>query len=352
MMKTAWRVLFAVSFSFIFMAAGCQDGTEDPSLGSDEGDIIGGTTDTGDPSVVMLRSGGSGFCTGTLVTPTVVLTAAHCVEGGDTTSVGFGVNGSSTPASVRTYHYHPSWNTNDVGAGNDIAVVILNNPVSGVTPTPISRGGASSPVTGSNVRIVGFGQNSSTSGFGTKRTANTTVSSALSRFLNVGRTGTEKCFGDSGGPTFFRGADGVERVVGVTSYGNSSCTSGGTDTRVDAYLSFLDPYIGSGPGPGDTVPPVANLTSPANNSTVAAGTRTITFTVTDNVGVGDATLTWNFNGKVSPCSAPAAGWTCSRSGNTFNFTANIGAGTRTFKLQASDTSGNSTTTPTYSLTFQ
>jgi secreted trypsin-like serine protease len=239
-----------------------------------------------------------------------------------------------------------------VGAGYDIAVVILNSAVS-VTPKAISRGGAQTPASGGAVRIVGFGQNTSTSGFGTKRTANTTVTSALARFLNVGRTGTQKCFGDSGGPTFYTGSDGVERVVGVTSYGNSNCTSGGTDTRVDAYLPFLDQYLGgTTPPPGDTTPPVASLFSPANGSTVATGTTTIDFNVTDNVGVAEATLTWNYNSKVSTCSSPASGWTCARSGTHFRFTANVGTGARTFKLQATDTSGNSTTTPTYSLTFQ
>jgi secreted trypsin-like serine protease len=331
------------------LLAGCGGAVDDATGESDDA-IIGGSTDSGDPAVVMLRSGSSGFCTGTLISPTVVLTAAHCVEGGDTTSVGFGTNGSSTPAAVKEFHHHPQWNTNDVGAGYDIAVLILRSAVAGVTPIPFNRSAGTAPQAGSTVRIVGFGQNSSTSGFGVKRTANTTVSSISSRFINVGRTGTQKCFGDSGGPTFFTGSDGVTRVVGVTSYGNSNCTSGGTDTRVDAYAAFVGQYVGS--GGGDTTKPTVALTSPAAGSTVASGQTSLVVTATDNVAVDDVTLSWLYNGKVMTCGAPASGWTCSRSGNRFTFGATVGTGQRNFTLTANDTSGNSATTGTLTLNFQ
>ena len=53
-------------------------------------------------------------------------------------------------------------------------------------------------------------------------------------------TGT--CNGDSGGPALMK-IDGVETIVGVTSYGNADCSDGGFDARVDSDLAFIDTYL-------------------------------------------------------------------------------------------------------------
>src|SRR5262245_34485199 len=68
-------------------AFGCVIG--DQGTGTNNGGIIGGTDDPGDPSVVQLRytittaqGTGMGGCTATVISPTVLLTAAHCVPVG------------------------------------------------------------------------------------------------------------------------------------------------------------------------------------------------------------------------------------------------------------------------------
>lgn len=63
--------------------------------------------------------------------------------------------------------------------------------------------------------------------------------------VGTDRASTRKCRGDSGGPTYLQvapGSDFPRRVVGVTShaYDESLCDEGGLDTRVDAYLDWLD----------------------------------------------------------------------------------------------------------------
>jgi secreted trypsin-like serine protease len=50
---------------------------------------------------------------------------------------------------------------------------------------------------------------------------------------------TSACSGDSGGPALYRDPDGTSLVVGVTSYGDATCTSYGVDTRVDVFLDFV-----------------------------------------------------------------------------------------------------------------
>jgi hypothetical protein len=37
--------------------------------------------------------------------------------------------------------------------------------------------------------------------------------------------------------------DGVETIVGVTSYGNADCSDGGFDARIDTDLAFIDTYL-------------------------------------------------------------------------------------------------------------
>ena len=60
--------------------------------------------------------------------------------------------------------------------------------------------------------------------------------------IGVGDSRHGTCNGDSGGPAFMR-IDGVETIVGVTSYGNADCSDGGFDARVDSDLAFIDTYL-------------------------------------------------------------------------------------------------------------
>jgi uncharacterized protein (TIGR03382 family) len=55
--------------------------------------------------------------------------------------------------------------------------------------------------------------------------------------------GRGQCEGDSGGPTF-TDVDGIQTIVGITSFGDQNCQFFGADTRVDAEIAFADDHIG------------------------------------------------------------------------------------------------------------
>jgi secreted trypsin-like serine protease len=247
MMRAISAALFAVT------VPGCLVG--DTTGGNDE-DIIGGVTDNGDPSVVVIFAHQPGatsgsLCTGSVISPTTVLTAAHCV---DPVTVGAGnqfdvytgtVAGQTPPLATASTTFDPAFDINNLQNGHDVGIVKLAAPTA-LAPLAVNRG---TPTTGA-VRVVGFGMNTHVdlaqvpNGVGTKRQLSTQVTNVSPILLSIGDSSHQTCHGDSGGPAF-QTINGQEVIVGLTSFGsdlsaNVVCFFGGTDTRVDAYLSFID----------------------------------------------------------------------------------------------------------------
>jgi V8-like Glu-specific endopeptidase len=235
---------------------GCAGTVEPEPVAEDARPIIGGETDSGDPSVVAVYAqqlgATSGFlCTGSVIAPTVVLTAAHCVSPSETgvdarfvvlTNANINKRGGQQLA-VREVHANPRWNPDQLENGHDEGIVILQEPTS-LAPLPFNRRPLAASAQGAALRIVGYGLDDGVdqTGAGVKRQALTKLRSIGSALIEVGDRRKGTCNGDSGGPAFMK-LGGVETIVGTTSYGNATCTDGGFDARVDVDLDFIAPFL-------------------------------------------------------------------------------------------------------------
>jgi len=238
------------------LAAGC---TSSPELGHHARRIIGGTETTGYPSVMLVLAQEPGsqlasICTGTLVAPHVVLTAAHCLDpalvgAAAEVSVFAGANIDSASRNdflaTSATHFHPDFDPKKVTDGGDIGVAVLAAARAGET-TPLNRVALTDALIGQPATLVGYGKNDGDDAngmsAGKKREVQTVMGSYSERIVRFGEPGKTSCEGDSGGPGLMS-IDGATAVVGVVSFGNQACDQVAFDTRVDAYADWIDGYI-------------------------------------------------------------------------------------------------------------
>lgn len=188
--------------------------------------IINGTrvTSRSYPIAKVIESSPSGnfLCTGTLITPTIILTAHHCV--GQSAKV-MSVQMGGFVYKVRRLWVHPNVTTDKSGViFNDVALLELSRR-SYLLPLPLM--GSQSPSLGAEVRVIGFGQ-TETGSYGELRTGMSVVSAVSRDFVTThfkAATQANSCSGDSGGPALLsviNKGERVDAIVGTVSTGTTA----------------------------------------------------------------------------------------------------------------------------------
>ena len=200
------------------------------------------------------------YCSGTLISPTVFLTAAHCDIGEERVCVTFDrAYTSKSKLYCGTFIAHPDAWSGGINNPNDVAVVVFSKPIKGIQPAEVAELGLLDEMKAEGTlnqstafTSVGYGAQEvgkpkeGFTYFDTREYAVGYFNSLgpgmlhISQNIHTGSGGT--CYGDSGGPQFL---GDTNIVVSITVTGDMFCKSTNVTQRLDiaSVQDFLSQYV-------------------------------------------------------------------------------------------------------------
>jgi endonuclease G len=225
--------------------------------------IGGGAAPAGKwPDTVAVLWGGQQACTGTLVAPTVVITAGHCIAGDPPDGVLVGASALSRPQEGQTIQVMKAVEYPDSQRSVDAGILVLAQPAT-AAPRAIATGWAKFDVqNGASVQLVGFGTTdrngsrptdslmeaaTTITDFNCSTSSGCNTGARPDGELGAGGMGIDTCPGDSGGPAYLTTAYG-SFLIGITSraYDNAryACSEGGIYGRADKIVDWIEKEAG------------------------------------------------------------------------------------------------------------
>jgi Trypsin len=209
------------------------------------------------------------FCSGTLISPTVFLTAGHCTFyvqslGITQAEVTFDSTFSETSIfHIGTIHTDPDFKNLHGPDPADVGVIVFEEPIVGITPAALAPVGVldqmfrDHTLKNQEFTTVGYGLTAQFRGGPPEFGDNSDRRYAISPFValtegwlhvseNPATDDGGTCYGDSGGPTFIgAGAEETPYIVATTSKGDYMCRASDVRYRIDTPTAheFLGQYV-------------------------------------------------------------------------------------------------------------